>query len=71
MTTVKYDTRHGGPFDRGGADFWYGRSSNPHYYVGGTGTSERINRKDMTKAEIAAYHAGYAEAEERGDRKEW
>ena len=29
---MTYDARHGGPFDRGGADFWYGRGFNPHYY---------------------------------------
>lgn len=71
MTTVKYSTRHGGPFDRGSADFYYGRGKNPHYYVGGTGTSKRINMIDMDREEIEAYLAGYAEAEERGDQKEW
>ena len=25
----------------------------------------------MTKAEIAAYRAGYEQAEERGDQKDW
>ena len=27
----KYDERHGGPWDRGSADSYYGRGSNPHY----------------------------------------
>ena len=71
MTTVKYSRRHGGPFDRGGADFYYGRGKNPHFYVGGTGNSERIDMIDMDMEEIDAYLAGYDEAEKRGDRKEW
>ena len=28
-----YDRRHGGPFDRGGADSYYGRGLDPHYYL--------------------------------------
>ena len=68
---MKYDNRHGGPFDRGGADYWYHRPPNPHYYVDGTYNSPRIEKDRMTQAEIEAYHAGYAEAEEQGDRKDW
>lgn len=67
----KYDKRHGGPFDRGGADSYYGRGRNPHYYVKGTGTSRRVDKKDMTEEEIEAYHAGYDENESLGDKKEW
>ena len=37
-----YDTRHGGPFDRGSADSYYHRGITPHYYVEGTSTSPRI-----------------------------
>ena len=36
---MKYDKRHGGPFDRGGADSYYGRGRNPHYFVGATYSS--------------------------------
>lgn len=67
----KFDTRHGGPFDRGGADYWYNRGYDPHYYVGGTYTSERVNRDDMTAEELAAYRAGYCEAEAAGDQKDY
>ena len=28
----KYDTKHGSPYDRGSADYYYGRGSNPHCY---------------------------------------
>lgn len=63
-----YDRRHGGPYDRGSADYYYGRSFDPHYYVGGTGTSPRIEKSSMTEEEIAAYTAGY---DEETERKEW
>ena len=46
--------RHGGPEDRGSADSYYRRTFNPHYYKGGTHTSERIHLKDMTAKEITA-----------------
>jgi hypothetical protein len=56
---MSYDTRHGGPYDRGGADKYYDREYDPHYYVGDTALSERIELKDMTSEEIEAYTAGY------------
>ena len=68
---TQYDTRHGGPFDRGNADSYYNRGYAPHYYTGNTYDSERIDMKDMTAAEITAYTAGYNENEERGQKKVW
>ena len=70
-TEILYDTRHGGPFDRGGADSYYDRGYNPHYFVGATYSSERIELKDMTAEEIAAYTAGYEQNEKFGNKKEW
>ena len=67
----KFDTRHGGPFDRGGADYWYNRGYEPHYYVGGSYASDRIEEADMTPEELAAYRAGYKEAEDMGDQKDY
>ena len=67
----EFDIRHGGPFDRGGADFWYNRGYDPHYYEGGTYTSKRIEKDDMTPEELAAYRAGYEEASQQGDQKDW
>lgn len=64
-----YDDRHGGPFDRGAADSYYGRPKVPHYYVGGTGTSDMKSAEDMTTEEIQAYWAGYAWNEQFGDKK--
>jgi hypothetical protein len=51
--------RHGGPFDRGSADAYYGRPSSPHYYVGATYTSTRLEAVDMSEKEIEDYKAGY------------
>ena len=63
------DTRHGGPFDRGSADSYYRRGLEPHYYVGATGTSERVT--DLTDIEKDAYYAGHAFNEMNGDYKDW
>lgn len=68
---VKYDTRHGGPYDRGSADSFYSRGSRPHYYVGGTATSDEIRGEEMSLLEMKAYFAGYEWNEKFGDKKEW
>lgn len=60
---------HGGPFDRGGADYYYWREPQPHKYPEGTYNGERVT--DLTEEERAAYWAGYKQAEEMGDRKDW
>jgi len=60
--------RHGGPQDRGGADAYYHRPYDPHYYVGGSMQSERVEKDNMTVGEIEAYKYGY---ENEVDRKEW
>jgi hypothetical protein len=65
---MSYDMRHGGPYDRGSADSYYRRSPEPHYYRGGTGTSEIVTEAEMTPAEIEAYLAGYREND---DFKDW
>ena len=64
-----FDYRHGGAFDRGSADSYYGRNINPHYYVGGTGTSDEV--VELTEDEKEAYHAGYDWNERFGDKKMW
>ena len=66
-----YDERHGGPYDRGTADSYYMREFNPHYYVGDTYKSPKIEMAQMTAAEIVAYTAGYTNNEANGDHKEW
>lgn len=54
-----YNTRHGGPWDRGTADRHYGRDYSPHYYTGDTYSTDRVDLADMTPQEIAEYTAGY------------
>ena len=68
---MSYDKRHGGPFDRGSMDSYYGRGEVPHYYIGGTSVSPRVDYMNMTLEEIEAYRAGYAWNEEHGDKKDW
>ena len=73
--TVKeegYDKSHGGPYDRGSSDRYYGRKSRPHKVVPYTGPAAVKGQMQMVPltdpAEIAAYNAGYSEEE---DRKDW
>lgn len=68
---MKYDDRHGGPYDRGGADSYYRRGFKPHYYSGASMQSEEIPEVLMTSVEIDAYRAGYNANEELGDFKDW
>jgi len=66
-----YDKRHGGPWDRGSADSWYSRGSNPHYYKDASYSSDRVECDQMTEDEIEAYYAGYDWNERFGGKKEW
>ena len=66
-----YDERHGGPYDRGTADSYYGRDYNPHYFVGDTYNSPKIELAQMSAQEIVAYTAGYTNNEANGDKKEY
>jgi hypothetical protein len=70
-TSAYYDQRHGGPYDRGVCDSYYGRDYWPHYFVGDTHKSLRVDMEQMTAAEITAYTAGYTDNEANGDKKEW
>jgi hypothetical protein len=71
MRNKNYDDRHGGAFDRGSADSYYGRIRNPHYFVGATYRTEEVSKDNMTKSEIEAYDAGYDWNEQFGDKKDW
>ena len=66
-----YDTRHGGPWDRGSADSYYHRPRKPHYFRGSTYSSPLVTAQMMTRDEIAAYDAGYDANEASGDKKDW
>jgi hypothetical protein len=71
LVTDTYDVRHGGAFDRGRADSYYHRTFDPHYYVGGTSISPRVELAEMSAAEITAYTAGYNWNEKYGEKKDW
>lgn len=66
-----YDRVHGGAFDRGAADSYYGRTRCPHMYPNGTYNEPRMGMSLMSPEEINAYHAGYDWNEQCGDRKDY
>lgn len=66
---TEHSRRHGGPYDRGGADSYYRRPCAPHYYVGDTYTSELVPEDRMTPDEIEAYMAGFKDNEAMGNFK--
>jgi len=61
--------RHGGLYDRGSADSYYGRPPSPHWYPEGSGKGEMIT--DLNPSERAEYMAGYMYNERFGDKKDW
>lgn len=63
---MKYDDRHGGPYDRGRADRYYGLARNPHKFEGDSFMTPLVN--NLTPDEVDAYNAGY---DEEDDRKDW
>lgn len=66
-----YDTRHGGPFDRGSADSHYNRPFEPHYYRGATHSTDIVLAVVMSVVELEAYAAGYEHNERYGDKKDY
>lgn len=63
--------RHGGPYDRGSADSYYQRGEDPHYYIGATYSSERVEITDEDSEEYKAYMAGYNDNEKLRNFKDW
>ena len=60
---------HGGLFDRGSADSYYGRPRDPHWWPEGTGHGKQVT--ELNQAEIEEYNAGYDYNERHGDKKSW
>jgi hypothetical protein len=58
---MAYNHRHGGPYDRGCADAYYGRPYAPHFYHGATYVTPRYEQHEMTPGQIEEYAAGYRE----------
>ncbi len=54
------------PRQRGHCDYYYWRGVNPHFI---NETGQKIY--ELTQEQVAEYEAGYKEAEEMGDRKDW
>jgi hypothetical protein len=71
MLMKKERKRHGGPYDRGSADYYYCRPYRPHYYLGSTYKSPRVDESSMTDEEIQEYANGWGEALQVGDRKDY
>ena len=67
---IDYDARHGGPFDRGSADSYYGRPCRPHYFAHGTYEGKEII-PEVGSEQHEAYIAGYEWNEAYGDKKDW
>ena len=65
-----YDQRHGGAFDRGAADSYYGRARRPHYFTGPTYSSQEILLEEGAAA-FEENMSGYDFNEQFGDRKNW
>lgn len=66
------DNRHGGPYDRGGADSYYRRRPVPHCYAADdVWLSKMILEEDMSKEEIKEYWQGYNDNEKAGFWKDW
>jgi hypothetical protein len=61
--------RHGGLYDRGSADSYYGRRRDPHWYPMGSYQGEPV--ENLTQDEIAEYMAGYDYNERFGDKKDY
>jgi hypothetical protein len=68
-TASPIDHRHGGPWDRGACDSYYRRGREPHYYVGDTYASLRVEEAQMTTDELDEYHMGFVDNERDGGRK--
>lgn len=66
-----YPTHNGSPYDRGGADSYYRRPFNPHYWPQGTYKGTVVEMKDMTPQEIVAYTKGFNDNEEADNFKDW
>ena len=60
---------HGGLFDRGSADSYYGRRPAPHYGGVGGDSGSRVEVQDPES--VAEYMAGYDYNEQYGHKKDY
>lgn len=71
MTNTEEKRGHGSPYDRGGADSYYGRSYAPHYWPEGTYNGEPVGYKDMTVEQVKEYYTGFHANEDADNFKDW
>ena len=62
-------SRHGSLYDRGSADSYYGRATDPHY--GGVGGDSGPRVDDLTQEEVEEYLDGYEDNERSNMKKDW
>ena len=63
--------RYGGPYDRGSADSYYQRGFEPHYFIGDTYGSEKVEITDAKSEAYRAYTQGYYDNERAMNYKVW
>ena len=71
FVTDMVDRGHGSPYDRGGADSYYRRPFDPHWWPEGTQKGTRVELKDMSVEAILEYNRGFKDNEEAQDFKDW
>ena len=62
---------NGAPYDRGGADSYYQRPFDPHYWPEGTNKGLRVEKSEMTEKEIIAYTIGFDDNEDSKNFKDY
>ena len=67
---LKDRERHGGPYDRGSADSYYGRSIHPHWWPAGTGKGSAIPLQEGEEG-YDEYLEGYQDNANSGNYKDW
>lgn len=67
---MSYSKKHGGPYDRGSADAYYGRAFDPHYWTECMVSGKRVKIEKDTP-EYEAYRAGYQDQVNSGEFKEY
>jgi hypothetical protein len=63
---LRNDENLGSPYNRGRADSYYQRKSNPHYYEESPYLSDKVTK--LSKNEKEEYLLGFQENEKSGDR---
>ena len=67
---LKDRERHGGPYDRGSADSYYGRSIHPHWWPAGTGKGSAIPLQEGEEG-YNEYLQGFQDNANSGNYKDW